>query len=331
MSHVSSDVDAGTPDAIGEGHADLVHAYRILLQHPQADLADFATHLRVDLPTAREILDRLAAVSLVEQRETAFVTVSPLLAMQHLIDREHAHLEQRQRLLLESCDALSEVLPSYRELRTTPAATACAEQLTDLPTIRHRLEELAVGATTEVLSLTPPARDPSGTRSASRSLDLSVLRRGVRMRTIYPELLYDDVETQRYAAELTGAGGSVRFASELPLRLVIVDRARAAVPNDPDDATGGCLLISHPGVVSALVALFESYWRVSREFGADDCSPLERVVLQRLMVGAKDESIARHLGLSVRTVRRCVAELMARIEATSRFELGVIAAQRSWI
>nr|WP_241832347.1 LuxR C-terminal-related transcriptional regulator [Pseudofrankia sp. EUN1h] len=60
-------------------------------------------------------------------------------------------------------------------------------------------------------------------------------------------------------------------------------------------------------------------------------SPAELLLLQLLADGAKDESAARSLGVSVRTVRRMVADLMRRLEARSRFQAGILAKRRGWL
>jgi len=57
----------------------------------------------------------------------------------------------------------------------------------------------------------------------------------------------------------------------------------------------------------------------------------QRLLLGQLAGGAKDEQIARALGLSVRTVRRRVAELLEELGADSRFQAGVEAVRRGWI
>ncbi|MFE7408952.1 response regulator transcription factor [Streptomyces laurentii] len=59
--------------------------------------------------------------------------------------------------------------------------------------------------------------------------------------------------------------------------------------------------------------------------------PQEREVLRMLANGDKDETVARALGISVRTERRMVADLLARTGASSRFELGVKAAKAGWV
>ena len=50
-------------------------------------------------------------------------------------------------------------------------------------------------------------------------------------------------------------------------------------------------------------------------------------VLDLLSQGVKDETAARRLGLGLRTYRRRVAELMAVLEAGSRFKAGLRAGE----
>ena len=51
-------------------------------------------------------------------------------------------------------------------------------------------------------------------------------------------------------------------------------------------------------------------------------------MLDLLQMGMKDESIARQLGVSLRTVRRRIADLMDDLGASTRFQAGAEAARR---
>lgn len=53
----------------------------------------------------------------------------------------------------------------------------------------------------------------------------------------------------------------------------------------------------------------------------------DRMLLDALARGGKDEVVARRLGVSPRTLRRRMTDLMRRLGATSRFQAGVFAAQ----
>ncbi len=50
-----------------------------------------------------------------------------------------------------------------------------------------------------------------------------------------------------------------------------------------------------------------------------------------MSTGATDHAIARELGVSERTVHRRVARLQALLGAQSRFQLGVLAADKNWL
>ena len=60
-------------------------------------------------------------------------------------------------------------------------------------------------------------------------------------------------------------------------------------------------------------------------------TPRQAATLRLLAIGHTDESIAKRLGLSDRTVRRIVTDLMRRLDARSRFEAGVRAVQIGWL
>jgi DNA-binding NarL/FixJ family response regulator len=57
----------------------------------------------------------------------------------------------------------------------------------------------------------------------------------------------------------------------------------------------------------------------------------DRQLVEMLAAGAKDEQIARALGVSLRTVRRRVAALLADLGVRSRFQAGVEAMRRGWV
>jgi DNA-binding NarL/FixJ family response regulator len=54
-----------------------------------------------------------------------------------------------------------------------------------------------------------------------------------------------------------------------------------------------------------------------------ELAPEARAILRALGAGLTDEVAARQLGTSLRTYRRRVAELMAELEADSRFQAGL--------
>ncbi|MFF4422307.1 response regulator transcription factor [Streptomyces sp. NPDC001549] len=57
----------------------------------------------------------------------------------------------------------------------------------------------------------------------------------------------------------------------------------------------------------------------------------EQELLRLLASGLTGEVAGRRLGISARSVRRQMAALMERLDASSRFEAGLKAAQHGWL
>lgn len=156
---------------------------------------------------------------------------------------------------------------------------------------------------------------------------------GRRSRAIYPAVaLREAPEVLRARAR---AGEQIRVLPELPTRLIVIGTTHAVVPEPLGFADEPRLLVRQPALVEALIMLFEQFWeRASAvpELDHGEARPdLRRFLLQLLAAGRKDEQIARTLGLSLRTVRRRVADLMTELGSDSRFQAGVEAARRGWI
>jgi hypothetical protein len=84
----------------------------------------------------------------------------------------------------------------------------------------------------------------------------------------------------------------------------------------PNAHRSGALVIRQPGAVATLVDLFERVWGHATDL---------------LATAVKDEISARQMGVSLRTYRRYVAELLARLGAANRFQAAIVAKQRGWI
>lgn len=60
----------------------------------------------------------------------------------------------------------------------------------------------------------------------------------------------------------------------------------------------------------------------------EEFSQQQAEALRLLAQDHTDQAVAKRLGISPRTARRTAAEVMARLDARSRFQAGVLAAQR---
>ena len=136
-----------------------------------------------------------------------------------------------------------------------------------------------------------------------------------------------EVEHLRLLAE---AGAMVRIsAAPLPHETIVVDGRIAILAGSGTGATRDFSVVTVPDVVDNVRSLALSAWAAATELAdhlatqVPDLGEQGLAILRTLSAGQKDETAARQLGLSVRTYRRRVAELMVALGASSRFQAGV--------
>ncbi|MFF3976687.1 LuxR C-terminal-related transcriptional regulator [Streptomyces sp. NPDC001828] len=317
--------------------------YRELLSGTPGGVADLGARLGLTESEVRSSLDTLVDLDLARSSRDepgALRAVSPEVGLEVILRRQEHELQRRQRELAVSKAAVAVALSEYADLRPN-TETAGAERLVGLDAIHSRLELLARDLGEECLAIMPGGAQSRASLDASRPLDEAALRRGVRILSLYQDSAANDAATHAYAQWMTELGGQVRTSPVLPPRLIVFDRRVAVVPIDPDNSRLGALCTRTPGIVSSLVSLFEQTWQTAVPFGADRApharaddrgtSPVERELLKLLASGMTDEAAGKRLGISLRTVRRQMAALMERLQASSRFEAGLKAAQRGWL
>jgi hypothetical protein len=157
---------------------------------------------------------------------------------------------------------------------------------------------------------------------------------GRRSRAIYPARVLEEAPNAlRARAE---AGEQVRIVAVVPSRISIFGSTAALLSDRWGSNTGRRLVVREHSLVGALAALFEHVWErgmavPGMDPGVDDPGGQRRLLLHQLARGAKDEHIARTLGVSLRTVRRRIAEIMEELDAESRFQAGAEAIRRGWL
>ncbi|MDN4173482.1 helix-turn-helix domain-containing protein [Nocardioides sp. SOB77] len=156
---------------------------------------------------------------------------------------------------------------------------------------------------------------------------------GRRSRAIYPVRSLTD--SRESLARRVRIGEEVRVLPQLPTRMLIVGSTHAVVPEPLGSADEPRSLVRERGLVQAMTLWFEAMWDRALpvpELEHGDARPdLRRFLIQQLAEGAQDEQIARRLGVSLRTVRRRVADLLTELGADTRFQAGAEAVRRGWL
>lgn len=314
--------------------------YAAMLEHPDCGVAELAGLLNLPEHEVRAGLDELADLMLLRpSRENpgAFRVVSPQVGFEAVLRRQEEDLARRAHQLAVSKAAASRVIAQYAAL-APGTQHGGVERLSGMDAIQAKLELLTAQASEECMSVMPGGAQSRASLDASRPLDADAASRGIALLTLYQDSVRNDPSTLTYARWLTDLGGQVRTAPQLPPRMLIFDQTTALVPMDPLHTRLGALCTREPGIVSSLVAIYKQAWETAVPLGAEQqldqatgLSAAERELLLLLSTGITDETAAKRLGVSLRTVRRQMAALMERLAATSRFEAGLKAAQRGWL
>lgn len=315
--------------------------YRTLLDQPDWGVAEIGTALALSEAQVRAGLDRLVGLRLLRPKFTDSSLLRPValdVGVRILLARREEEVRRAQEEFVAGQQVALEILAAQAAADPDSDGHRYAE-LSSIEEIQDRLEHLTHSCTGRLLSFHPGGAQPRAQLEASKPLDTALLGRGVVMRTLYQDSVRNDQDTFRYAQWLTGAGGQVRTAPVLPIRMVLFDDTAALLPVDPANTAAGAVQFTGRGVITALTALHEAVWEQAAPFGTDvdrerdedGLTAQEQHLLKLLGRGMTDEVAARHLGIGVRTARRTMSSLTQRLGARSRFEAGVLAERRGWL
>jgi sugar-specific transcriptional regulator TrmB len=319
---------------------DAERVYRAMLRRPEFDIDDLVEHLSIAAEAVRSAQEILVAIGLIRpsrEETNGLRAIHPEHGLQILAARQEAELAQQRIQHEQSRRVLIDLAAEFAALQARAAAPQ-GERFFGLDSIQSKLEALTLKASTEVSAIVPGGPQPVAALNASRPLDEALARRGVTLRSLCQDSVRSDSTHLAYAQSMATLGMQVRTLPTLPPRLIIVDRETAISPIAPESPGDGIVVLHEPGIVRTLICLFDLLWdtavSVTTEVIACDktkLTPSERELLQLLGSGSTDEAAAKRLGVSLRTVRRMMAALMERLDASSRFEAGLNAGKRGWL
>jgi DNA-binding CsgD family transcriptional regulator len=288
--------------------------YRYLVREGQARTAEqVAIDLDLTPRSTAGILRALERQTLVERvgaRPPRYAASPPELALQPLLARQRDDLDQFRSYARELQRTFSRAAASRHggelfEMVTGPDRVQ-AYQVHLFHNARSRFDALAKQAYGDDVSAA--GKDATG--------------RGVHGQAVYEAVAGPAEQAPGVEARVTG---------ELPVELTLFDRQVGLVALD----TGCAAIVRASPVLDALGALFDGIWvRAVPLTSTVDGSVLDdrsRQVLLLMSDGHKDESIARALGLSRRTVQKCVTSLMTALGARTRFQAALLARDRGWL
>jgi sugar-specific transcriptional regulator TrmB/DNA-binding CsgD family transcriptional regulator len=305
--------------------------YRELLRQPHAPLAELAAASGISIGQARRAVAGLSRAGLVSRRHgtsNRLIPAPPDVAIEALIARRSEELG-RARL------AAAGLLTEYQQGARRDNAAALIEVITGRAAIYQRSVQLLHSARQEILMFDkPPYIGP-----LDNAIEFELLARGIRWRSVYaPEALHSPDRVAQMRA-LQRAGERARIAPDLPLKLAIADNRLALLPLTTNEDEQEMAILVHPcSLLTTVRTLFDLFWERGMPAAGEVNQPSatwrpsqpDRTLLLLLTAGATDEAIARQLGVSVRTARRRLADLMHANGVQTRFQLGLVAGRHGW-
>ncbi|MFF1921282.1 DNA-binding response regulator [Streptomyces sp. NPDC058221] len=167
---------------------------------------------------------------------------------------------------------------------------------------------------------------------------------GARMRAVDPAafstrkllspVALTEEEDRTHLRQVQSQGALVRISgSLLPHETIIIDRRVMILAGRDSPAGREYTVTTSPNLVDGIHSMFEAIWDAALDLDTylrSNVPHLDaggRLILEALGSGLTDASASQRLGISLRTYRRRVAELMAGLEANSRFQAGLRAGE----
>jgi DNA-binding CsgD family transcriptional regulator/sugar-specific transcriptional regulator TrmB len=313
--------------------------YRELVQLGPCSIEVLALRLGLGRGPVAESISSLETKSLATRDAAGLVhTAPPQLALGALLTAQRHALGQAELTAAALAEAYHAA--SAQNAHELVQIVIGAEQ------VRQRLEHIQHNAEAELLRFVQASIEvPEACESEAEN---AAVQRGVRYRVVLERAMLEGPHPFKAEGE-----EELRVVESLPTKLVIVDRSTvmlplsssAAIPPERAGYAGDgpmALISGAPGLVGAMVGLFESIWQRAlpmRPAGEEPAAepkeslptPLDLRILSLLLVGATDAAIAKQLGLGLRTVQRRVAHMMELAEVSTRLQLGWQAHDRGWL
>ncbi|MFD3722721.1 LuxR C-terminal-related transcriptional regulator [Streptomyces sp. NPDC058674] len=310
-----------------------IEVFRWAAQNGHLNVEEAAHDLALDAKEVQQAAASLRARHLLrplpgDAAHERLVPVAPESAAAIMFTTAEAEL-RGQLARIDKLKGDFDVLGSlYAETQRSRRRHTPIQEVHGLESATELLENAISACQVEVLTCERGRYLPPGRMEQANERDLALARRGIQMRTLYQHSARHAAATQDYVSHLASSGGQVRTLPELFGTLTVVDRKVAFIPRA--DEHEGVVVVQDPSTVSYLCAVFDHSWVQATplnpgHFGTPAIKTEAAQAIVRLLTeGMKDEMIARRLGMSLRTCRKHIADVMESFRAESRFQLGYL-------
>jgi DNA-binding CsgD family transcriptional regulator len=264
--------------------------------------------------------------------EVERLLTDPFDRLMAVLERGEEQIEERRAELAEVRYALYELTAQGGMARPAQAGHVLEPLRAEMaaPLLRYLIEH-----TTDLSRVCTMVIDAgAGIEQENYRLNQDLLAEGrFRQHTIYPMDIMDTEPGRAWVRSFAAAGEEQRLSLSPPSEFAIFDEHSMVAVSEWGNPESSYVMVRDPMLIAAFIQLFDRAFEralpvatgqvdgVGHDEGQDD----DQRLLKLLGLGLKDESIARYLGCSLRTVRRRVAGLMTRHGVQTRFQLGLAA------
>ncbi|MBF8188465.1 helix-turn-helix domain-containing protein [Nonomuraea sp. K274] len=310
--------------------------YSAVLRLHRATRSDLAQAMDGPVEKVGRQLDDLVKLGVIDEQSGEYLARHPAAALGRVIAARLDRLAEESRMIDSALGSIRGLIRDYDAGRDYQSGPFTVELVSGADVLYESVAGMAVQAPgLELLTAVPDER--TMTDFVRKFADLWIDAQERKLLTVHAIVPVNTLPLPGVRDQLTRlveSGGQVRTMDRVPSWFMTVGAEAAGLPalwggNLPDLAYN-FHLVRAPVVVGVLQSLFGELW------GRAVPLPWYRgggmvQVLRLAAQGMCDESIARQLGVSVRTVRARFADAIAELGAQSRFHAGVEATRRGWL
>ncbi|MFI9589610.1 LuxR C-terminal-related transcriptional regulator [Nonomuraea sp. NPDC052265] len=311
--------------------------YTALLRLHRATRTDLAQAMDGPVENVGRQLDDLVKLGVVDEQSGEYLARHPAAALGRVIAERLDRLAEESRRIDSALGSIRGLIHDYDAGRDYQSGTFPVEMVNGADVLYESVVGIAVQSPPmELLTAIPDERTMADfvRKFADPWIDAQK-RQLLTVQVIIPVSTLSLPGVREQLTRLLDTGGKVRTLDRVPSWFMTAGPEVAGLPalwggNLPDHAYN-FYLVRTPIVVGMLRSLFQELWgrAVPLPWGHRGDGMVQ--VLRLAAQGVCDDSIARQLGVSVRTVRARFADAMAELGAQSRFHAGVEAARRGWL
>ncbi|NUP01682.1 MAG: helix-turn-helix transcriptional regulator [Nonomuraea sp.] len=311
--------------------------YTAVLRLHRATRTDLAQAMDGTVEKVGRQLDDLVKLGVVDEQSGEYLARHPAAALGRVIAERLDRLAEESRRIDSALGSIRGLIRDYDAGRNYQSGTFPVEMVNGADVLYESVVGIAVQSPPmQLLTAIPDERTMHdfARKFADPWIDAQN-RQLLTVHVIVPVSTLSLPGVRDQLTRLAETGGKVRTLDRVPSWFMTAGPEVAGLPalwggNLPDHAYN-FYLVRTPIVVGMLRSLFEELWgrAVPLPWGRRGDGMVQ--VLRLAAQGMCDDSIARQLGVSVRTVRARFADAMAELGAQSRFHAGVEAARRGWL